>query len=104
MRYGLSMSDPADKPLILSELTKDASIVALGAVAAKELLIKREAAFFVDAKGHVQIVPIAELLLDAIPEPMAIQEMLKQKITNEGIELYLRGRDARMAIRHGIGV
>lgn len=98
------MSDPNDKPLILSELTRDASVVALGTVAAKELLVRREVAFFVDKKGQVQIVPIAELLLDALPEPMAIQEMLKQNITDEGIELYLRGRDARMSLRHGSGV
>ena len=95
------MSDPTDKPLMLSELTKDTSIIALGAVAAKELLVKREVAFFVDRQGQVQVVPIPELLLDAIPEPMAIQTMAQQDITDEGIELYLRGRDARMKLRHG---
>ncbi len=94
------MSDPTDKPLMLSELTKDASIIALGAVAAKELMIKREVAFFVDRQGQVQFVPVAELLLDAIPEPMAIQSMAEQEVTDEGIEIYLRGRDARMKLRH----
>ncbi len=98
------MSDPTDKPLILSELTRDASILALGAVAVKELLVKREVAFFVDKKGQVQIVPISELLLDALPEPMAIKEMVNQSITDEGIELYLVGRDARMASRHRWGI
>lgn len=95
------MSDPQDKPLILSELTKDASIVALGAVAAKELLTKREVAFFVDRFGHIQLVPIAELLLDAIPEPMAIQAMLGQKCEDPEITTYLQGRDARMKVRNG---
>lgn len=96
------MSNAEDKPLILAELTKDASILALGAVAARELLIKKEVAFFVDTKGRIQVVPVPELLLDAIPEPMAINEMLKQDITEEGIELYLRGRDARMKLRNFI--
>lgn len=95
------MSDPADKPLMLSELTKDVSIVALGAVAAKELLVKREVAFFVDRHGQVQLVPIGELLLDAIPEPMAIQEMASQSCEDIEIENYLRGRDARMRLRQG---
>jgi len=95
------MSDPTDKPLMLSELTKDASIVALGAVAAKELTIKREVAFFVDRQGQVQIIPVSELLLDAIPEQMAIQAMIDQNIKDSGIEIYLRGRDARMKLRHG---
>lgn len=94
------MSDSVDKPLILSELTKDASILALGAVAVRELLIKREVAFFIDAKNQVQVVPVAELLLDALPESMAIQELARQNITDEGIELYLKGRDARMSLRH----
>jgi len=93
------MSDPTDKPLMLSELSKDASIVALGAVAAKELTIKREVAFFVDRQGQVQVVPVAELLLDAIPEQMAIQAMIDQQIEDTGIEVYLRGRDARMKLR-----
>lgn len=98
------MSDLNDKPLILAELTKDTSILALGAVAVRELLVKREVAFFVDEKGQIQIVPVAELLLDAVPEPMAIQEMLRQQITDDGIELYLKGRDARMRLRNHQGV
>lgn len=97
------MSDPVDKPLILAELTKDASIVALGAVAARELMVRREVAFFVDRQGHVQLVPVAELLLDALPEQMAVQEMSKQNVDDDGIEIYLRGRDARTKLRHGGG-
>ena len=95
------MSDPTDKPLMLSELSKDASIVALGVVAAKELSLNREVAFFVDRQGQIQLIPVAELLLDAIPEEMAIQEMLRQQIENPGIESYLRGRDACMKTRNG---
>lgn len=95
------MGDPTNKPLVISDLAKDASIVALGAIAAKELMIKREVSFFIDRQGQVQLIPVAELLLDALPEQMAIQELLKQSITEEGIEYYLRGRDARMRLRHG---
>ncbi len=95
------MGDPTDKPLMLTELTKDASIVALGAVAAKELSLKREVAFFVDRQGQVQIVPVAELLLDAVPEEMAINGMTHQGCEDQEIENYLRGRDARMKSRHG---
>lgn len=95
------MSDPTDKPLVLSELTKDTSIVALGAVAAKELLLKREVAFFVDHRGQIQLVPTAELLLDAVAEPMAIQEMASQGCEDKEIENYLRGRDTRMRSRNG---
>lgn len=96
----MKMGDSLDKPLILSDLTKDTAILALGAVATKELLIRREVAFFVDLQGQIQIIPIAELLLDALPEQMAIQEMLKQQLVDEDITLYLRGRDARMRARN----
>lgn len=95
------MSDPTDKPLVISDLNKDIAIVALGAIAAKELMVKREVAFFVDKQGQVQIVPIPELLLDALPETMAIHEMINQNIDDEDIKQYLIGRDARMKIRHG---
>jgi hypothetical protein len=94
------MSDPKkDKPLALSELTNDVAAVILGSVAARELLSKREAAFFVDERGDVQLIPVAELLLDALPEPMAIQEMAKQGLSDDTLELYLRGRDSRMKSR-----
>lgn len=95
------MGDPTNKPLMLSELSKDTSVVALGVVAAKELSLKKEVAFFVDRQGQVQLVPVAELLLDALAEEMAIQEMLSQHIDDQGIEIYLRGRDARMKTRNG---
>lgn len=95
------MPTSEDKPLTLSELPRDGSIVALGAVAAKELLIRKEVAFFVDSDGNIQLIPIPELLLDSVPETMAIQEMIKQGIEDRGIELYLRGRDTRIRLRNG---
>ncbi len=95
------MSDPTDKPLLISDLNKDIAIVALGAVAAKELMLKKEVAFFVDKNGQIQLVPIAELLLDALPETMAIQNLLEQDVEDSVVAEYLKGRDARMKIRFG---
>jgi hypothetical protein len=90
-----------DELLTLAKLTGPEALLSLGSVAAKELHLKREVAFFVDSQGRVQLVPVAELLLDALPEPMALQAMLERSVSEEDMEAYLRGRDDRMRNHRG---
>lgn len=92
---------PEKDVLSLSTLMGAEALIALGSVAAKELHLKKEVAFFVDSQGQIQLVPVAELLLDAVPEPMALQELINQGVGDEVMETYLRGRDDRMRNRHG---
>ncbi len=87
--------------LTLVALTGAEAILGLGSVAAKELHLKREVAFFVDGEGRIQLVPVAELLLDAVPEPMALKELMSQGAQDAELEQYLQGRDARMRNRYG---
>lgn len=77
------------------------AIAALGALAIKHLLEYGEVSFFFDENNNVAIAFPGEFALDSLPEQMAINDLLSSGKNEQEVELYLRGRDARLRNRHG---
>ena len=65
-------------------------------VVSKHLLESEICTVYLSAEGNVEIAMPGEVTLDALPEPMAIQELTKRGYDDQQLADYLRGRDIRM--------
>lgn len=70
--------------------------VALGTVAANLLQLAGQVTFFVNAGDLVEIAPPGEVELDATEVMHALQALLQKGYTDEQLQEYLRGREARL--------
>jgi hypothetical protein len=89
--------DPTPTRLHKSKLTSVGAITALGLNAAKQLALYGIVCMHLDVDGFVQVARPGEVTLDALPEPEAIQHLVKQGYDDGELEQYLRGRDARLS-------
>lgn len=69
---------------------------ALGLVITKRLLEAGICTVYLSKDGYVELALTGEVTLDALPEPMAIQELMARGYADDQLAEYLRGRDARM--------
>lgn len=70
--------------------------VALGTVAANLLTLAGQVTFFVNADDLVEIAPPGEVELDACEPVAALEKLLQRGYTDEQLQEYLRGREARL--------
>lgn len=84
------------KPLTLQSLGTDQATAVLGVLATKHLSLYGAVCFYQALDGTIQVAPPGEVTLDALPEPMAIQELTKRGYKDDQLIEYLKGRDARM--------
>ncbi len=82
--------------LNVAKLSSVKGCAALGLATAKHLLEHRVCTVYLDSEGNVQIAMPGEVTLDAIPEPMAIQELTNRGYDDSDLASYLKGRDERM--------
>lgn len=77
-------------------LTSVKGTAALGLVVTKRLLEAGVCTVYLTNEGFVQLAAVGEVTMDALPEPMAIQELTNRGYTDQDLAEYLEGRDARM--------
>lgn len=82
--------------LNVAKLSSVQGCAALGLVVSKHLLENRICTVYLDSEDNVQIAMPGEVTLDAIPEPMAIQELSNRGYDDSQLAEYLKGRDTRM--------
>lgn len=87
---------PQGKPLSVTHLGTDQATAVLGVLATKHLSTYRVCCFYVSLDGTIAVAPPGEVTLDALPEPMAIQELTDRGYSDEQLIEYMKGRDARM--------
>jgi len=87
---------PQGKPLSTQHLGTDQATAVLGVLATKHLSVYGVCCFYTALDGTIQVAPPGEVTLDALPEPMAIQELTDRGYKEEQLIEYLKGRDARM--------
>jgi hypothetical protein len=68
----------------------------LGLVVTKRLIEAGICTVYLSGDGYVELALTGEVTLDALPEPMAIQELVVRGYEDEQLAEYLKGRDARM--------
>jgi len=95
------MKDSQDKNkeedrLHKSQLASVQGTAALGLVVAKRLIEAEVCTVYLSKEGFVEVALTGEVTLDALPEPMAIQELVKRGYSDDQLGGYLSGRDARM--------
>ena len=88
--------DEQGERLNKSQLVSVQGTAALGLVVSKHLLENGICTVYLSADGNVEIAMPGEVTLDALPEPMAIQELSKRGYDDSELANYLRGRDIRM--------
>ena len=99
------MSDPKQdqdlptKKLHRSELSSVQAISSLGLHAAAQLGQYGMVCMYLDRDDFVQLARPGEHTLDALPEPEALHHLLAHGYTDQELEDYLRGRDARLSKR-----
>ena len=79
-----------------SQLTSVQGTAALGLAVTKRLLEAGVCTVYLTSEGFVQLAAVGEVTMDALPEPMAIQELTRRGYTDQDLAEYLEGRDARM--------
>ena len=82
--------------LTLEDLkSKSSSLLALGAAVARKLIDNKQATIFVNQDGIIELAEPSHVALDALPEEIAIQHLLKLGVPEDEIARYLEGRDSR---------
>lgn len=89
-------ADSLGQPLHKSQLASTGAVTALGLAAVKQLAIYGIVCLHLDLEGYVQVARPGEVTLDALPEPMALQQLQAQDYTDDELAEYLKGRDARL--------
>lgn len=93
------MADEEDtntRKLHREDLANSGAPSALGLIVARQLLEYGESTVYLDEDGFVAVAAPGEVGLDALPEEMAINQLVGQGWTDEEVASYLRGRDARL--------
>ena len=89
-----------NSPLTISKLSTSEAVTALGLTAVKHLSENKEVSMYVALDGTIQVAFPGEFTLDGIPETQAINALLESGKSEKDVEMYLRGRDARMNNRN----
>lgn len=79
-----------------TKLASDGAVAALGILVIRRLTEFGVATFFFDSQGYVKIADPGEVTLDALPEQMAIRELMHRDYDESRLIEYLKDRDARM--------
>jgi len=79
-----------------SQLVSTEATAAVGLNAISRLLEFGVVTLFLDKQGYVLLADPGEITLDALPEQMAIKELVDRGYDDARLEEYLKGRDARM--------
>lgn len=79
-----------------SHLASVQGTAALGLVITKHLLENGICTVYLNSEGDVELALVGEVTMDALPEPMAIQELSNRGYDDSQLAEYLRGRDIRM--------
>jgi hypothetical protein len=79
-----------------SQLTSVQGTAALGLAVTKHLLEHSICTVYLNSEGDVEFALVGETTMDALPEPMAIQELTDRGYDDSELANYLRGRDTRM--------
>jgi hypothetical protein len=95
MKYSPNKNKEEDR-LHKSQLASVQGTAALGLVVAKRLIEAGVCSIYLSNEGFVEVALTGEVTLDALPEPMAIQELVKRGYSDDQLCGYLSGRDARM--------
>ena len=88
--------DEEDIDLHKSQLSSTGAPAALGLTAIKRLIEFGVVTLFIDSAGFVKVADPGEVTLDALPEQMAIQELVTRGYDDGRLAEYLKDRDARM--------
>ena len=88
--------DEQGEHLHKQHLTSVTGTAALGLVVSKRLLEAGVCTVHLNSEGFVQLAGVGEVTMDALPEPMALQELTRRGYTDADLAEYLEGRDARM--------
>ena len=86
----------APRPLSRQDLGSDQATAALGVLVTKHLAQYGLVSLYLDREGTICVAPLGEITLDALPETMAIQELVARGYDDTRLAEYLEGRDARM--------
>lgn len=91
--------------LILNKkiLLTQAGLQALAVICASALTTVGVVSLFVDQHGDVVTALPGEIELDGLEEGDAVRRLLDAGYTEESVEVYLSGRDARAAHRASLG-
>lgn len=75
------------------------SVHALGVIAARELQEHGMVTLFVNKEGVVELCPVGEIELDTEDQQDALVMLVNKGYEDAGLEAYLKGREAREALR-----
>jgi len=92
----MAEEEPKGRPLHKRDLGTDSATAMLGVLATKHLSVYGLVCFYQSQDGTICVAPPGEVTLDALPEPMALQELSQRGYDDDQLEEYLKGRDARM--------
>lgn len=91
------MAAKQEKKLHKQDLGSTRTAAVLGTLVVSQLSTKGTAFFYLDENDYIAFAPAEEFLLDAVPEPMAIQTLLDRGYDDNQLKTYLQGRDARLS-------
>lgn len=79
-----------------TELTSTGATAALGLTVISRLVEFGVATVFIDGEGFIKVADPGEVTLDALPEEMALKELLGRGYDDPRLVEYLKDREARM--------
>lgn len=91
--------DGSETELSDETIESEAGIYSLGIISSKFLKKFGMVSLFINSDGLVEWCLPGEMELDALPEDEALTRLLETGYTDEGLQTYLRGRDARNKLR-----
>ncbi len=86
-------------PVSFDSLGSDQAIIVLGHMACIALRSYGQVTFFINAHGNVEVAPVREVGLDALPEEQALEVLIAAGYNDQKLAVYLQGRDARRTFR-----
>jgi hypothetical protein len=89
------------KPLDTEALQQLEGLAALASLVARELRGNGIVTLFVNRDQRIELVPPHELVLDSLAPQEAARVLLDRGYEDEGVLLYLRGREDRERLRGG---
>lgn len=89
------------KPLTRANLFHPEAVKAMGQLSAISLFEHGSCCFWLNSDGQVEIIPVIEFQVDLLPEDHAIQFLVQARYTDDQLQAYLKGRDARHKVLGG---
>ena len=91
--------DSSTRVLRAPSLGTPEAVFALGLLCSQALQQRGEVHLHLNSQGIVEVIPLGELELDILPEQVALQALIAQQYTDNQLESYLQGREARLQRR-----